>query len=107
LKHLKQNPAGAWPVTTKQKHENESLELQKQFKVIIILLSSLKTIVYGLYGSFMFDGVVFEDKFKNYVDKVIDTIDRSEADKIKLFDDITAIFTSEILKKSNNPKNVV
>jgi len=45
----------------------------------------------------MFDGIMFEDKFKNYVEKVIDTIERSEAEKIKLFEENTAIFATDYL----------
>ena len=54
----------------------------------------------------MFDGIMFEGKFKNYIDKVVDTIDRPENEKWKLFDEVTAIYNAELREKASLSKSV-
>lgn len=49
----------------------------------------------------MFDGVMFEGRVDNYVDRVVNAIDQSEATKYKLFDEITAIFTSDFFERKS------
>lgn len=85
----------------KTKHEDESVELQKHFKVIHFPLLHVTMILRRLYGSFMFDGVMFEGRVDNYVDRVVNAIDQSEATKYKLFDEITAIFTSDFFERKS------
>jgi hypothetical protein len=77
IDHLKKSPGSSWPVMKTNFH---AWSFKNSFK---------------MYGTFLVDGINMKERYPDYIDKVLDTMDSSMDKKLALFEELNKLCTKK------------